>query len=447
MGNNIAFAMIVFWPLLAIYLYSTRSIQVATVWVILGGFLILPVKTSIDLPMIPALGKDSIPVLSAVIGIFLVRNKRLYFTKGLGKAKYLVYLLILVPFISAWLNSDSIQVGRLFLKGLSLYDGLALMMNSLVPITPFFIGRQFFKTYDHQLLMFKFLVVAGLIYSIPMLFEARISPQLHIWVYDYFPHDFGQQIRFGGFRPVVFIGHGLEVAFFTSIVLISSVALWLNAVRGSVLPAIIRTGYIFIILLLCKSVASIFYGTFSFIALRFLSTSRVALIAIVISTLAFLYPILSISNLFPHQEIIELAESFDKERAQSLAFRFDNESILLRHAQDKPYFGWGGWGRNRVYDVSGRDITVTDGVWIIQFGQNGWAGFISLFGLMFLTVIGAYITIKSIREQQEKNLMAAHMLIVAIIMIDQIPNSSLAPWLWLIIGSLHGRCSMVNSKK
>lgn len=61
--------------------------------------------------------------------------------------------------------------------------------------------------------MFRFLVIAGLIYTVPMLYEIRMSPQLHTIFYGYFPHSFGQQARGGGFRPVVFMGHGLLVGF------------------------------------------------------------------------------------------------------------------------------------------------------------------------------------------------------------------------------------------
>ena len=60
-----------------------------------------------------------------------------------------------------------------------------------------------------------------LVYSLPMLFEIRISPQLHRWVYGYFPNDaFVQQMRGGGFRPVVFFPHGLALALFTAIALL-----------------------------------------------------------------------------------------------------------------------------------------------------------------------------------------------------------------------------------
>ena len=77
------------------------------------------------------------------------------------------------------------------------------------------------------------LIVAGLCYSVPMLFEVRMSPQLHTWIYGYFPHSFVQQMREGGFRPVVFLGHGLLTAFFIMSAAVAAAAFWQTRTRRS----------------------------------------------------------------------------------------------------------------------------------------------------------------------------------------------------------------------
>ena len=53
-----------------------------------------------------------------------------------------------------------------------------------------------------------------------------------------------------------------------------------------------------------------------------------------------------------------------EDRAGSLEFRLDNEDMLIARAMQRPLFGWGGWGRARVHDEDGKDISVTDGLWI-----------------------------------------------------------------------------------
>ncbi|WP_288356594.1 hypothetical protein [uncultured Cycloclasticus sp.] len=449
MGNNLAFAMILLWPLLAIYIYRAQSIQVATLWVIIGGFMLLPVKTSINLPMIPAMGKESIPVLSSLIGVFWVKKQKIYFTKNLGKVKFLVLLLITAPFISALLNADEMYIGGQFLKGLNLYDGLALMVNQMIPIMAFFIGRQFFKTYEHQLLIFKTLVIAGLFYSILMLFEVRMSPQLHTWIYGYFPHDFGQQIRFGGFRPVVFMGHGLLVSFFAAIVLISSIALWsINVKVRGFIPAWVSY-YLLFILLLCKSAGPFLYGIFGFFVIKILSPKIQMRIAVMLVSLAMLYPIMSMLKVFPHQALVNTADSISSERAQSLNFRFNNESKLLGKASERILFGWGGWARNRVYDAeTGKDISITDGGWIITFGMFGFMGFVAEFGLLAVSVLLSMRAAKLLKVKREQSLLSSHAILIGIIMVNQLPNNALAPWLWLLVGALFGRSEqIINSRR
>ncbi|PCJ30686.1 MAG: hypothetical protein COA90_08535 [Gammaproteobacteria bacterium] len=439
MGNGVAYTALIVWPLIAIYLYKTRTIQQATLWTIVGGFMFLPVRTAIDFPMIPPLEKNTIPVISALFGCWLVNKHNLRYFSDLRGVKYLVILLITVPFITAALNSDAVYNGGRFLPGISYYDGISTVVNQFLIIMPFFIGRSLFKTYAHQLLMFRFLVAAGLLYSIPMLLEVRLSPQLHVWVYGFFPHSFLQQMRFDGFRPVVFMGHGLLVSFFTAIALISAVTLWESKVKSKKIPASMVSYYLLVILLLCKSLASLLYGAGSFLIIKIIKPNGQHKIAVALVCLAMLYPIMSITKTVPQDTLVNIAVSMDDERAESLIFRFDNENTLLEHGRERFFFGWGGWGRNRVFDENGGEKTVTDGRWIITFGQFGIFGFIAEFGLLAVAVLRAKKASKLLKDRSEQLLLSSHALIVGLIMLDQLPNASLSPWLWLITGILLGR--------
>ena len=395
MGNWFAYAALIIWPLLSIYWFATKKIQVAVIMTILGGFMILPVSTVIDLPLFPAMGQQTLPVLSAILGCFFIKRQRIMYFKGLGRLKYLLLLFVSVPFITVFLNSDSFVMGGRYLPGLVLYDGLSFAINQFLIITPFFIGRQFFKSYDEQITLFKLLVLAGLLYSVLMLFEVRMSPQLHTWVYGYFPHSFLQQYRFGGFRPVVFMGHGLLVAMFAAVVAVSALVLWNNKVRVKQFSSKLIAYYFLVVLVMCKSLAAILYGAMAFVALKFTSSKQQYRIALIIASLTMLYPIMSIMHIFPHDTVVELAESIDADRAHSIKYRFDNEDILLAHGRDRFWFGWGGWGRNRVYNDAGVDVSVTDGKWILSFGQFGF----------------------------------------------------FAPWLWLVVGALSGRSQHILAQK
>jgi hypothetical protein len=444
MGNQFAFATLVIWPLLAIYFYKTISVQLATLLVIIGGFMFLPVSTVVDLPFLPSLGKGSIPVISALIGCWFIAKRRIHFFQGLGNYRYLILLFFAVPFFTAALNTQSSFVGGRVLPGLSFYDGFSSSLNQFFVIIPFLIGRQLFKTYNDQLLMFKFLVLAGLYYSALMLLEVRLSPQLHNWIYGYFPHSFAQTVRFGGFRPVVFMGHGLLVAFFAMVTFVSALTLWQSKEKFSRFPPLAVSVYLLVVLLLCKSLAALVYAVTAALAIKVTKVKSQYRIAVTFVMLAMFYPAMSIMDIFPHQTVLNVASSISESRAGSLEFRFDNEEILVEHGRDRFFFGWGGWGRNRVYnEETGKDETVTDGKWIITFGTFGILGFIAEFGLLAFAVLRARTASKLLTSKKEQILLSGHSLIIALVMIDQLPNASLSPWLWLLAGILLGRSEAV----
>ena len=50
---------------------------------------------------------------------------------------------------------------------------------------------------------------------------------------------------------------------------------------------------------------------------------------------------------------------------------------MAAKALQQPWFGWGGWGRNRVHDEWGQDVSITDGLWILELGRHGYAGLLA----------------------------------------------------------------------
>lgn len=440
MGNWFAYAAIIVWPIIAIWFFRTKPVNKAILWTILGGHMFLPVKTAIDFPMIPPFDKASVPALAAFIGCRFVAHKRITFFGRNKWVRWLLIFYILTPFITAELNAEAINTGAKILPGMTHYDALSAVVQQFILFLPYFMGRQFFRSYDNQLLIFKTLAMAGLWYSALMLFEVRMSPQLHTWIYGYFPHEFGQQMRYGGFRPVVFMGHGLLVALFAAVTLISATVLWQLKSKIYQFSSANVSYYFLVVLLLCKSAASMMYGFSALVLIKFTKIKTQLRIAAILVFIALLYPTMSIMNIFPHQALVQNVEAIDAERAHSMKFRFDNEHDLLEHGRKKFFFGWGSWGRNRLYDEeSGKDLSTTDGRWIVTFGQFGWLGFISEFGLLTLPVFQAIRAARLAKSKQELIVLTAHTLLVSLVIIDQLPNGSLAPWLWLLISALLGR--------
>ncbi|MBV5327317.1 MAG: hypothetical protein JZU65_06720, partial [Chlorobium sp.] len=77
---------------------------------------------------------------------------------------------------------------------------------------PFLAGRIYFKDESTIKDLHRGIIIGGLIYMVLCLYEIRMSPQLNNMLYGFFPHSWVQHLRYGGFRPIVFMQHGLMVA-------------------------------------------------------------------------------------------------------------------------------------------------------------------------------------------------------------------------------------------
>lgn len=431
------------------YLYQRLPVGKATLWSILGAYLLLPTGAEVDLPLIPPLDKVTIPNLAAYVMCRFVLGKRVPLLPKTPVPRLLMLIYIVSPFITAMLNPDPVIAGPMFIQGMDAHDALSAVIRQQLFILPFLLGLRFFREAKDLENVLLVLVTAVVWYSMPMLFEVRMSPQLHTWIYGYFPHSFVQQIRDGGFRPVVFIGHGLWVAFFTMMGLVSVVAL--RRVRRNPFPQVpggAVVTYIFILLLLCKSMASLIYGLFAGLLISLSKPRLQGRVAVVLAVLALTYPMSRGAGWFPVNDITELAASFSVQRAQSFDYRMRNEEMLLERANHRPWFGWGTWGRNRVYDPrSGKDLSVTDGRWIQVIGQFGWVGFFAEFGLLALAIQNAARAMRYAKVQRDRIVLGALTLLFGIELIDLLPNNTMTPWTWLIAGMLIGRSEQILSER
>jgi len=444
MPNTIAYLSLLIWPLISIFIFKKFSIVVASSLTIVLGYLILPVNTAIDLPAIPPLSKEALSSIAALSGLILIKRVKVHlFTSNKLFSVVLIILVVVLPFLTVITNFDPVYNGQVWVKGLALYDAFSMSINRYLHYLPLIIGFSIIRTHKDHVDLFKVIFLLGLIYIFPALFEIRMSPQLHTWIYGFFPHSFIQQIRYDGFRPVVFLGHGLLVGMFFCISFLSGFI-----VRGSIkaIPAKISLSAIvglFITLILSKTLSSLFLAALGLLILILFrkNTKNITTIAFILAATVLAYPILSIFNLFPHQDLIDLFSKLDPARGGSLWFRFYHESILLDHANLKMLFGWGGWGRNRLWD------SITDGAWIIIYGQNGFIGFFMVFLIPLLAVYKT-INLQSSKyvKADEVYLLAGHSLIIALLLIDQIPNASISPYFWLLIGGLWGRIEHIRSR-
>lgn len=437
------------WPLITFGIFKWLPPGRALLLALFGGYLLLPPPPmSFDLPLFPSLTKDNVPSLSALVVCWLLYRDRIQLIPDSKAAIALICVFVLSPLLTAVTNTDPVFFGLIGLPGLGLKDALSLVLRQVIQILPLLLARSLLSQQSDQKDLLLAYVLGGLFYSIPMLIEVRLSPQLNLWIYGYFQHSFDQMIRFGGFRPIVFLYHGLWVAFFALMALCATATLIRPATGSRKLQLVVGMFYMAGVLFLCKSVGSLLYAVALLPLLLLLPRSLKLRIALIMALLAIGYPIFKSMGLIPEANLLELIARYSEERAASLQFRLDNEATLMQRALERPLFGWGSWGRNLILDpISGKNLTISDGHWVIVLGVFGWVGFLSEMGLLSLPILWAWFKIR----RQERHIWSPYIgglaLMLAINLIDLLPNATLTPLTWLIAGCLLGYAETAEATK
>jgi len=432
------------WPLISVAFFRKLRLPLAILVTIIGGFLLLPQRGGLDFPGL-TLNKSSIPALSALCLalIFAARD-----TSGLRPEGWLprhplaLALLIALPVgavMTALTNGDPLRYGPTILPGLSLYDAGSMASSALTMILPLLLARRYLADAAAQRLILQVLCIAALGYSLFAIIEMRMSPQMSTWVYGFFPHSFLQHYKAGGWRPVVFLPHGLVFGIFFAMSVIAVVGLVrVDAARRRlwVYGAI----WLFVILALSRNFGALLIAVALLPVLFFTNIRGQLLVAAIICGVFLAYPAARTAQVLPIDQFLQFAESIGAERAaESFRTRLDNEDRLLAKATERPLFGWGGWGRSRVFNETGTDISITDGVWVIVLGLKGWVGYLAQFGLLTVPVFLLWFHRRRYEIGMESSVLAV---ILAANLVDMIPNSSNVPVTWLLAGALWGRLEL-----
>ena len=259
-------------------------------------------------------------------------------------------------------------------------------------VIPYFLARCFITNPDELRDLAMGILIALAIYAPLVLFETRFYPWLNLWVYGW-QVDRGFDIaRMGGIRPTVFMARGLALAILLCVSAVLVCALWLSqrprVVRG--VPMIVVAVAAVVLGLITRSGGAIglmLGGLAVLFAIRMTGMRRLAIavplgVAVYLATGMF-------GNYLPVREAAtRVAEVVYPERAWSLEVRFKHEGVLASKARQELLLGHGGWGNFRDIDAAvlkehtGRSSAITDGFWIIVFGERGLLGVATTFGWM-----------------------------------------------------------------
>lgn len=431
--NFLAHLALYAWPVVCLALFATLPAQTACLIGLIAADLFLPAHFEIA----ARLDKDMVAVLSVLCACLLMRRGELRRWVPGPSYGWLFAIMLGGALVTNLTNREPIVVNGRPLPGETLRDfrqAATLLLGTWW--APFLLGRKLFHRPEHLRLLLRALALAALIYTPLLLFEVRMSPHLHQWVYGYQQSDFLQTIRFGGYRPKVFMRHGLNVGLFMCAATLAAVGLRRLRVPTGGLPPGLVVVWLLFVFVLCKSSGALF--TFLALAPLLWAPARLRTrVATVVCAIVVLYPLLRLKGWFPASDLVEFfASTLGPDRAQSLEFRFDNETVLLARALDRPLFGWGGYGRQFWFDdYSGRMSTTPDGLWVLILGHSGLTQFGSVFLLLTLPIVRAARRLPGLLGA-DLALLSTGVLIGLAYVSDLIPNSGVTPPLTLLLGSL-----------
>jgi len=421
-------ALILWFPVSLLLFQFLKRPAVAASISIIGAGILLPSGYVFDLPALPPIGRESVASIACLAALLTSQRKLMTQRKPLGGVESMTLVLIAAAFLTVLTNSDPRSVGTRMLQGLEPWDATALTADAVFSYgIPFYLGRVMFRNPRELRILLLSLVVGGLAYSVLVLWEVRMSPGLHHFYYGYHPAGFNMAKRelFFGWRPMVFVGHGLALSIFMLTTALGAAALHRGMPRKDGPVFLIAAGYLSMIVVLCNSIGTIVYAMFTVPVAAMASSRLLRQILILGSLLVFLYPTLRATDIFPTDTLVEVAAAYSEDRADSLKYRFDNEDLLLDQARERLLFGWGGYGRSRVYDLDrGKDITTTDGYWIIILGEQGVVGFLGIFGMLLLPVVAAVRATARRPSSPDVFVVLGAALIVVICAIDLLPNGA-----------------------
>lgn len=436
--SPIALLALLSWIPIVLYLFIRLPAQRAVVVSFITAWLFLP-EAAFPMPGVPDLSKVS----ATCYGILLAT---IIFDAGRFSSLKLSWLDL--PMLTWCL----VPIPSSITNGLGLYDGLSSTLNQVLTWgVPYFLGR----IYLGDLIGLRQLAIGiftgGLIYVPLCLFEIRLSPQLHNIVYGYHAHDdFTQTMRYGGYRPNVFMQHGLAVGAWMMAATLVGIWLWKTGVIKKMwgIPINLLVPVLFVTFILCKSTGAWALLAIGVAILFICKQFRTALPVFLLTVFVLFYISIGVNGVFHSsqykQEFVTfLAEVTNEERAQSMEFRFDNELVLAKHARKRIMFGWAGWGRHIVLqdptDIWSKNA-VPDSLWINAFGTRGIVGVFSVFLSMLLPILSLFWMRYPASSWSNRQVAPAAVLgiIIVLYVVDCLMNAMVNPIYILACGGIAG---------
>jgi hypothetical protein len=205
------------WIPTVLGLFATFDGRRAVITAFLVAWLFLPV-VSYTLPGLPDYTKMTATCWGILLATAIFDSRKLLSLK-MRAVDIPLIIMCLSPFASSISND------------LGSYDGLSeALFKTVVWGFPYVIGRIYFSDLAGVRALAIGFFIGGIIYTPFCFFENLMSPQLHRMFYGFHQHSFAQTYRWGGWRPMVFMEHGLMVGMWMATASLVGLWLWRNRV-------------------------------------------------------------------------------------------------------------------------------------------------------------------------------------------------------------------------
>ena len=426
---SIAFLGAIPLSVLAFLLLPARR---AAIVAYLGCWLFLPVAR-IEVPGFIDVDKAAMTAFGVLFGFLLTDAPRLARLKP-ALLDLPMVIWCLCPMLTSLANA------------LGPYDGASnCIARVLTWGVPYLIGRLYFADLAGMRELAIGLLVGGLIYVPLCLWEVRMSPQLHTNLYGFYQHSggFSQAVRGGGFRPLVFMHHGLMLGLWMCSTSLVAVVMWRSGQLRQLcgLPMGLLTLALLVTAVLCKSSGALALLAIGLGSLWLARRARTSLPIFALLLIPMLWAGARGSGLWSGSGLLEAVSAVASERGtESMAYRMEAEDLLAAKSREHALLGWGGFGRGLVpWEKGPNGMVVADGLWIVAFNLNGALG---LFALLGIALVPVWRLLARIHARAwtlaEMAPVGALAMVLMLYFVDNLLNAMVNPLYTLIAGGLTG---------
>lgn len=415
-----------------LFLASMMPLRRAVAASLVGGYLFLPVfRVGLSGPV--ELSKLTVVPLGVLVALAVYQP--LWFSKPKLNWIDLPMVVWCLSPIPAVLAMDQ-----------GIYEMVAFTLHRLITWgIPYWIGRALFSEPKHARTIVTAVFIGGLVYVPLCLFESRFSPQLHKYVYGQSQlQDYTQAMRMGGWRPSVFLQHGLAVGLWMVASSLCGIMLF-HAKLIKHLPYAMGSawaiGFILFGTVLTRSLGALVMLGMVGGSVYLMRKYRLVIPLVMITLLPSIYITLRVADIWHGEEIVQLIRNnVSSARAASLDTRLTAEMLLRERAMERPITGLGRFGDARVRDShTKQDIAITDSYWIIAMGVTGIP---SVYAFVMLVAIPSLLILRWVGQhncaREDAALLLSLMGVSLLFSLDCLLNAMENIVFVVIIGSISG---------